>query len=94
MIKLLPYALEGFNTEMLSTFNYMVDTLDEEALESLEVRLRLYKGQFDLYYGDPSYDTDHRGSWSSCSITSEDTLETCNELLIGMYKEVIDSRDA
>ena len=51
----------------------------KEAPESddyIDVRLRLQAdGSFTVLYGDPSYDTDHRGFWGSSSIAVDTDLE-------------------
>lgn len=43
---------------------------------SIDVRLNVQKGSWELLSGDPCYDTDHRGHWGSAMIGQDDTPES------------------
>ena len=48
----------------------------QEDSACLDVRLQLQaNGSFVVHFGDPSYDTDHRGFWGSSSIAVDSDLE-------------------
>lgn len=38
----------------------------------LEVRLQWFNGTWDLHWGDPSFDYDHRGYWGSTSLMGDE----------------------
>lgn len=56
------------------------DIVDEEELayallevarrcsDEIDVRLRVYGGNWEVWEGSPQYDTDHRGAWGSASV--------------------------
>ena len=49
----------------------------------LDVRLRLQPDRsFTVLYGDPSYDTDHRGFWGTSSIAVDTDLDTVADDLV------------
>jgi hypothetical protein len=56
----------------------------------LPVRLRYFEGNFELLWGDSSFDTDHRGIWGSSTINPESSFEELKEVLKEMYNEIED----
>ena len=56
----------------------------------LPVRLRYFEDNFELLWGDSSFDTDHRGIWASGSVNPESTFEDLKDLLKDMYYEIED----
>ncbi len=62
---------------------YMDLEPEEEGEEPcLDVRLRVFNGEWQILHSDSSYDTDHRGLWGYASISeSSEDMEVARELL-------------
>jgi len=52
-------------------------TLNAPAIDgepyTVDVRLCVQPGGWDVLHGDPCYDTDHRGFWGAASVAPDDT---------------------
>lgn len=95
--------MSSIHTDFNFQFEYLVDTLegirdflkvnkeflseDKEDLFS-DIRLRYFQGIFEIFWGDSSFDTDHRGSWGCGTITPYLTRLELEELLNSLYLEV------
>lgn len=62
--------------------------LFEDTDEPLDVRLRVFNGSWEVLSGDSQSDTDHRGLWSSGSITAEMTDEQLELLALDLVEEL------
>jgi hypothetical protein len=63
--------------------------IDEENF--LEVRLRYFEENWEIYFGDISFDTDHRGYWGYSYLTPFTTPVGIEMILDEMFMEVEDS---
>lgn len=54
----------------------------------LDVRLRVFEGDWEIKFGDSQYDTDHRGLWGYASISEESDLEEIAQELIDEVQNV------
>ncbi len=58
------------------------DDLGQDDDGYLDVRLRVFEGDWEVKFGDSQYDTDHRGSWGYASICEDSDLsEVAQELI-------------
>jgi len=57
---------------------------------AVDVRLQLVPGEgYNIWTGDPCYDTDHRGAWGDSTITEDcDLVEVATELLEGLRESL------
>lgn len=44
-----------------------------------------------LLYGDPQYDTDHRGEWGYGHLTYGQSKKDVKEMILQMYDEILDN---
>ena len=54
----------------------------------IDVRLRVFEGDWEVKFGDSQYDTDHRGDWGYSAICEDSDLEEIAQELID---EVLDN---
>lgn len=57
---------------------------------SIDVRLQLIGGSYELHYGDASYDTDHRGSWGAGTVDRDATDDDLATIADDMIREAQD----
>lgn len=79
----------------LVRLNRLVDPSDDEQ-DSCDVRLQVYDdGGWAVRYGDPSYDTDHRGFWGgSSSIPGNSRRFNATETARELIEQAREQRDA
>jgi len=66
----------------------------ELEIEEIEVRLQLFDGSYQVWTGDSSYDTDHRGYWGSGSIVFDRTLlHNEDNVLVAIVVEDINAEE-
>ena len=70
---------------------YMLNIVTESDEEYLEVRLRCYKGNWHILYGDSSFDTDHRGMWGFGCLLIDMTEEDLEYLLDDLVNQIEDA---
>ena len=58
------------------------DDLGQDDDGYIDVRLRVFEGNWEVKHGDSQYDTDHRGDWSYSSICEDSDLEEIAQELI------------
>lgn len=64
------------------------DDLGQDDDGYIDVRLRVFEGDWEVKFGDSQYDTDHRGDWGYSSICKDSDLEEIAQELID---EVLDN---
>lgn len=61
------------------------ETFDDADDEGIAVRLQLVGGGWTIWWGDPQYDTDHRGFWGDSTVPGNgkkfNPLEVAEELI-------------
>lgn len=85
-----PSALESL-TAQLAQLAASPDVQWEDWGGSLDVRVNVPVGYtaeewFDLYWGDASYDTEHRGQWAYGSLPQGASPEECREVARELLK--------
>lgn len=80
--------------EILNELRQIQNFVKENNLEDdwIEVRLRFFEDDYYLYWGDPCFDTDHRGNWSyeSFSVDSSysELRQIAKNLLVKIEEEM------
>ena len=65
---------------------------DEDGERYLEVRLQLLGDYVKINWGDPSYDTDHRGYWGAGLMHETDSELDTRELANDLVNQALDHR--
>lgn len=68
------------------------DYRDENGSFFVDLRLRWFEGELFNYSGDPQYDQDHRGYWSSSSVewcaTKKQSREIAKDMLTDLFNNI------
>jgi hypothetical protein len=70
--------------------NYSADDLRETPDDTAggDFRLQVHDGAWYTHTGDPQYDQDHRGAWSSAFVPRGAGLKRCREIAREMLREI------
>ena len=82
-------TIEEVKAELERIIAFMnFDDLGQDDDGYIDVRLRVFEGNWEVKYGDSQYDTDHRGWWAYSAICEDSDLEEVAQELID---EVLDN---
>jgi hypothetical protein len=73
--------------EVAAELAWIQDLLHDDRQDETEVRLQVTEDSWEVHYGDPGYDTDHRGFWGSGILTTSSDVEELAEELLEQVEE-------
>ena len=68
-------TIEEVQARLVSIRNFIgqFDADEDEGMEFIEVRLNVQPGGWEVLWGAPDYDLDHKGAWGGGTVSPDDT---------------------